>query len=197
MNLESVTQKWSNSGRKKQISSINTYIWASLVAQMVKNLPAMPETWVQSLGQEDALGTEMVILSSFLAGASHGQRSLVGHSPWGHRELDMTEWLTYSWLIHVVVWQKLTQHCRAGIPQPKKRRRLGKVPAGQTWGCPRGGPWGIPRLRRFYVKLRTLCLCGLTQQSCSFFGSRRKNYGLWSLSCTAPTSALHWPTVDQ
>ena len=28
-------------------------IWPSLVAQMVKNLPAMPETWVQHLGQED------------------------------------------------------------------------------------------------------------------------------------------------
>ena len=61
------------------------------MAQMVKNLPAMQETWVQSLGQEDPLGTEMVTLSSFLAGASHGQRSLVGHSPWGHRELDTTE----------------------------------------------------------------------------------------------------------
>ena len=30
--------------------------WASLVAQMVKNLPAMQETWIQSLGQEDLLG---------------------------------------------------------------------------------------------------------------------------------------------
>jgi len=29
------------------------YSWASLVAQIVKNLPAMPETWVQSLGWED------------------------------------------------------------------------------------------------------------------------------------------------
>ena len=31
------------------------FIWASLVAQMVKNLPAMQEMWVQSLGQEDLL----------------------------------------------------------------------------------------------------------------------------------------------
>ena len=31
------------------------YLWASLVAQMVKNLPAMQETWVRSLGWEDAL----------------------------------------------------------------------------------------------------------------------------------------------
>ena len=40
--------------------------WASLVAQMVKNLPAMRETWVQSLGQED-LEKEMATHSSTLA----------------------------------------------------------------------------------------------------------------------------------
>ena len=40
---------------------------ASLVAQMIKNLPAMQETWVQSLGQEDPLGKEMATLSSILA----------------------------------------------------------------------------------------------------------------------------------
>ena len=34
---------------------ICAYIWASPVAQTVKNLPAMQETWVQSLGQEDPL----------------------------------------------------------------------------------------------------------------------------------------------
>ena len=37
------------------------------VAQMVKNLPAMQETWVQSLGQEDPLEKEMAIHSSILA----------------------------------------------------------------------------------------------------------------------------------
>ena len=40
---------------------------ASLVAQMVKHLPAMRETWVQSLGQEDPLEKEMAIHSSTLA----------------------------------------------------------------------------------------------------------------------------------
>ena len=42
-------------------------IWASLVAQMVKNLPAMWETQVQSLGQEDPLDKEMATHSSILA----------------------------------------------------------------------------------------------------------------------------------
>ena len=35
------------------------HIWASLAAQMVKNLPAMQETWVQCLGWEDPLEKEM------------------------------------------------------------------------------------------------------------------------------------------
>ena len=42
-------------------------MWASLVAQMVKHLPAMRETWVQSLGQEDPLEKEMATQSSTLA----------------------------------------------------------------------------------------------------------------------------------
>ena len=40
--------------------------WASLVAQWVKRLPAMQETWVQSLGQEDTLEKEMATHSSNL-----------------------------------------------------------------------------------------------------------------------------------
>ena len=40
---------------------------ASLVAQRVKRLPAIEETWVRSLGQEDSLGKEMATLSSTLA----------------------------------------------------------------------------------------------------------------------------------
>ena len=41
--------------------------WASLVAQLVKNLPAMWETWVQSLGWEDPLEKGKAIWSSILA----------------------------------------------------------------------------------------------------------------------------------
>ena len=41
--------------------------WASLVAQMVKNLPVMQETWVQSLGQKDPLEKGMATHSSILA----------------------------------------------------------------------------------------------------------------------------------
>ena len=65
-----------------------------MVAQMVKNLPATQETWVQSLGWEDPLEEEMITHSRFLPGASHGQRSLVGYSPWDRKELDMTKQLS-------------------------------------------------------------------------------------------------------
>ena len=43
------------------------YSWASLVAQKVKHLPAMQETQVRSLGQEDPLEKEMATDSSILA----------------------------------------------------------------------------------------------------------------------------------
>ena len=50
------------------------------------------EMGVQSLGWEDPLEREMATPSSILAGKkSHGQRNMVGYSPWGHKELDMSE----------------------------------------------------------------------------------------------------------
>ena len=61
---------------------------------MVKNPPAMQEMRVQSLGWEDPLEKEMETHSSILAWRIHGQRSLVGYSPWGRKELDRTERLS-------------------------------------------------------------------------------------------------------
>ena len=111
---------------------------ASLVAQLVKNLPAMQETPVWFLGWEDplekGLATHPSILGLpwwlrwerihlqcgrcgfdpwvgkipwrrawqptlvFLPGESHGQRGLVVYNPWGHKELDTTEWLSTAQL---------------------------------------------------------------------------------------------------
>ena len=48
------------------------YSWASLVAQMVKNLPAMRETWVRSLGQEEPLEKGKATHSSILASSILG-----------------------------------------------------------------------------------------------------------------------------
>ena len=64
---------------------------AFLVTQMVKNLCAMQETWVRSLGQDDLLEKGMAIHSSILAWKIPWTESLVGYSPWDHKELDMTE----------------------------------------------------------------------------------------------------------
>ena len=51
----------------------------------------MRETQVQSLGREEPLEKEMATHSVFLPREFHGQRSLVGYSPWGHKGSDMTE----------------------------------------------------------------------------------------------------------
>ena len=61
---------------------------------MVKHLPTMQETQVQSLGWADPLEKEMATHSSTL-GKSHGWRSMVGYSPWGHKESDTTERLHF------------------------------------------------------------------------------------------------------
>ena len=45
-------------------------VLASLVAQLVKNLPAMQETWVPSLGWEDPLEGDMATIPVFLPGKS-------------------------------------------------------------------------------------------------------------------------------
>ena len=66
---------------------------------MIKNLPTNArdtQTWVPCLGQEDPLEKEVAAHSGFLPGRCHGQRSLVGCSPWGHRESDMTQWVNIS-----------------------------------------------------------------------------------------------------
>ena len=68
-----------------------------LMAQMVKNLPAMQETQVQFLGWEDPPeeGNGSPLRYSF-PGEFHQQTSLAGYNPWGCRESDTTERLTLS-----------------------------------------------------------------------------------------------------
>ena len=60
-----------------------------------------PETWVQSLGQEDLLEKDMTTHSSILAWKSHGQRSLAGYSSWGCEESDTTERLNIAQCNHI------------------------------------------------------------------------------------------------
>ena len=67
--------------------------WAFLMAQLVKNLPAMWETWVQSVGWEDSLEKANLPTLVFWPGKCHGL-----YSPWGCKESDMAEQL--SLLLH-------------------------------------------------------------------------------------------------
>ena len=78
------------------VSASLLYLWASLVAQTVKNLPAMQETrfnpWVRKIAWRREWQPTLV----FLPGEFHGQRSLVSYRPLGHKESYMTEQLTHT-----------------------------------------------------------------------------------------------------
>ena len=82
-----------------------TVLWlirASLVAQLVKNPPAMRETWVRSLGWEDPQEKGTATHYSVLAREVHGL------SPLGHRESDTTERLSLS-------VASVQSHCRTAV----------------------------------------------------------------------------------
>ena len=70
------TKHWWKKVNKAQTNLKKSYVhWASLVAQLVKNLPAMQETWVQSLGWEGPLEKGMATHSSILTSRISWQRS--------------------------------------------------------------------------------------------------------------------------
>ena len=85
---------------------------ASVVAPMVKNLPAMRETWARFLGQVRKIPWRRAWqpVPIILPGESHGQKSLEGYSPWGCKESDMNEWLNTHTHTHTL-WSP-----EAGLP---------------------------------------------------------------------------------
>ena len=70
-----------------------------VVAQTVKNLPAMQDTWVPTLGREEILEKGMATTPLFLPGEFHGL-----YSPWGHRELDTIERLKFSFFSYIYIY---------------------------------------------------------------------------------------------
>ena len=76
---------------KGEIPIMTTRFLASLVAQRLKRLPAMRETWVLSLGQKDPLEKGMATHSSILAWRIPWTEEPVGYSPRGLKESDTTE----------------------------------------------------------------------------------------------------------
>ena len=74
----------------------------SLVAQMVKRLSTMWETRVRSLGWEVPWRRKWQPTPVLLPRKSHRWRSLVGYSPWGHKESDMTEQLHFHFSLSCI-----------------------------------------------------------------------------------------------
>ena len=96
---------------------------------MVKNLPVMQKTQVRSLGQEDPWRRNWQPTPVFLPGESHGQRSLVGYSPWGHKKLDTTEQLTLGTHLMEVQQPVFANICKSkmhGAYSPPDVASLGK-----------------------------------------------------------------------
>ena len=76
------------------LSGILWYRSNSLVAQMVKNSPAMWETWVHPWVGKISWRRAWHPTPVFLSRESLGERGLASYSLWGHKELDTTEWLS-------------------------------------------------------------------------------------------------------
>ena len=105
---------------------------ASLVAQLVKSPPAVPETRVQSLGREDPREKGMHPSPVFLPGESHGQRSLSGYSPWGHKRVRH-DWAANTFT-HTESSPLILEVRRVVITETA-------VGAGRTWNQTRGRTW--------------------------------------------------------
>ena len=82
----------------------------------------MREMQIWPLGQEDPL-EDMQSSLVFLPGEFHGQRSLAGYRPWGHKELDMTEWLTLSHLLSSGTLSHLPQQINMHPSPPTRAPR--------------------------------------------------------------------------
>ena len=84
----------SSSSYHYRLCGCSWYLWASLVAQMVKNLPPMRETWVQSLSWEDPLEESVAMHSSILTWRIPMDRGTWRATGDGVVESDTTEWLS-------------------------------------------------------------------------------------------------------
>ena len=109
-----------NHGSVLQNTSFYTHVYLFLgfrVVRMVKNPPAMQETWVLSLGWEDPLEEGMATPFQYSCLENpHGQRSPAFKRPWGCKESDMTEQPG----MHIHFYAKHTSHWFSFSGDPEK-----------------------------------------------------------------------------
>ena len=92
-------------GVRPRLKFVFAMVTAGTVAQRLKRLPAMRETWVRSLvlgrspGEENGNPLQYSCLEN-----PHGWRRLVGYSPRGRKESDTTERLHFSLFFHFHCW---------------------------------------------------------------------------------------------
>ena len=106
----------------------------------------MRKTWVRSLGREDPWRRKWQPTPVLLPGKSHGQRSLVGYNPWGHKESDTTERLHFTFTnvlfvpdIYFLLWN-ICLLCVLFLifPCVLKPIHLFQVAAKETWAFKEG-----------------------------------------------------------
>ena len=114
------------------------------MAQLVKNPPAMRETWVRSLGWENSLEEGKATHTPvFCPGEFHERRSLAGYSPWGRKEVDSQLFRKERLSLSTVTRKKPQEHAREEAllwrkqEGPKVETKLKCHPKG-TGGSPTG-----------------------------------------------------------
>ena len=108
----SVIWDWLLSFLLPSFDPFNTRLFChSYVAQLIKNLSAVWETWVRSLSWEDPLENEQLPTPIFWPGEFHRL-----YSPWGHKQSDTTEWLSLFqnsvkefWILNVPTFASMLQ----------------------------------------------------------------------------------------
>ena len=106
-----IPHKWPQNVQSKSLLHLDNKIhniswgaflaWTSLVVQALKNLPAMKDTWVRSLGQKDPLEKGTATHSNVLAWGIPWVEGLAGYSPWPCRV--GYDWVTNTYTFSIIL----------------------------------------------------------------------------------------------
>ena len=135
---------------------------ASLMAQWQRTHLPMQKTWVRSLGGKIPWRRKWQPTPVFLPGESHGQRSLVGCSPWGSGESDMTEQLSNNRKEKGIAGQPHftcphTQPCRRWDSAPRRSSpQMGSPDPHPVGSRPLLPPQGLPERAHSHTFLWTM-----------------------------------------